>query len=201
MRPFEIAFGAAFLFLATLPIYATSWIAVTALSLYVFFSTDVVTSRRGATILLAATVPMLWSRLLFKLFSHFILAADASLVSWLIGTHRSGNLVGFADGSGELVILPSCSSLANVSLAFLCWITFSELVSHRKSTYDYLWCFLACFAVVSVNVLRLTILGSSEVSYLNFHNEWWNAVVNVIILGLIVGISALGVKRELFQRT
>jgi hypothetical protein len=199
VRPFEIAIGLGFLLFATLPIYATSWIAITALSLYVFFSSDAVSSRRGATILLATTVPMLWSRLLFKFFSHSILAVDASLVSWLLGTHRSGTLVEFADGSAQLAIFPGCSSLANVSLAFLFWITLSELVSHKKSAYDYLWCFLACLAVVAVNVSRMAMLGLSEGNYLSFHNEWADAVVNVIILVLIFGISALGVRRELFQ--
>jgi hypothetical protein len=124
----------------------------------------------------------------------------ASPVSWFLGTHHSGTFVGFADGSGELVIHPGCSSLTNVSLAFLCWITLSELVSHRKSAYDYLWCLLACLAVVAVNVSRIAVLGSSEANYLTFHTEWWDAVVNIIILGLVVGISALGVRRELFQR-
>ena len=61
--------------------------------------------------------------MLFQLFANFILAVDASLVSWLLGTHRTGNLVEFADKSGQLVIFPACSSLANVSLAFLCWVT------------------------------------------------------------------------------
>jgi len=196
----EIALGAGFLLLVILPISAASWIAVTGLSLYILFSTDVDGSRRGATILLAATVPMLWSRILFQFFAHYILAADALLVSWVLGTHQSGNLVEFADHSAELAIFPACSSLANVSLAFLCWVTFSQLVSHKKSGYDYLWCLLACLAVVVVNVSRMAILAISEGNYLSFHNEWGDLVGNVIILGLIVGISALGVRRELFQR-
>jgi exosortase/archaeosortase family protein len=127
------------------------------------------------------------------------LAADASLVSWLLGTHRTGNLVEFADRSGQLVIFPACSSLANVSLAFLCWVTLSQLVSHRKSPSDLFWCLLACIAVIAVNVIRMTILGLSDWHYATFHNEWGDATANVIILVLIVGISALGVRRELVQ--
>ena len=187
IRSFEIALGAGFVFLVILPIGQLSWIGVTVLSFISFSLTDVATSRRGATILLATTVPMLWSRALFNFFANSILAADASLVSWLIGTHRTGNLVEFADKSGQLVIFPACSSLANVSIAFLCWVTFSELVSHRKSGKDFLWCSLACLAVVAVNVSRMAILGLSEDNYLNFHNQWGDAVANLIMLGLIVG--------------
>jgi hypothetical protein len=200
VHAFEIALGAGFIFLVILPIAPLSWIAVTGLSLYILFSTDVDESRRGALILLATTVPVFWSRLLFQFFASPILAADATLASWLLGTHRTGNLVEFADHSGQLVIFPPCSSMANVSLAFLCWVTLSQIVSHKKSNYDFLWCLLACAAVVAVNVTRLSILGLSEWHYVTFHNQWSDAVVNLVTLGLIVGVSALGVRRELLQR-
>jgi hypothetical protein len=197
----ELALGAVFVLLVILPIGSLSWIAVIGLSLYILVSTDVATSRRGAFILLATTVPMLWSQILFRFFANLILAADASLVSWLLGTHRTGSLVEFADRSGQLVVFPPCSSLPNVSLAFLCWVTLSQLVCHRKSIYDLFWCLLACGAAVAVNVTRLAICGLSQWHYATFHNAWSDAVANIIILGLIVGISALGIRRELFQRT
>ena len=196
----EVAFGAGFVFLVGLPIGPLSWIAVTGLCLYILVSTDVATSQRGAFILLATTVPLLWSRLLFQFFANLILGVDASLVSWLLGTQRTGNLVEFANGSAQLVILPACSSLANVSLAFLCWVTLSQLMCHKKSVYDLLWCLLACASVVAVNVTRMAISGLSQWHYATFHSYWGDTVANVIILGLVVGISALGVRRELFQR-
>jgi hypothetical protein len=196
----ELALGAGFAVLAILPIGPLSWIAVTGLSLYVFVSTDIDTSRRGAIILFATTVPMLWSRMLFQFFANFILAVDASLVSLLLGTQRTGNFVEFADHSSQLVILPSCSSLANVSLALLCWVTLSQLVSHKRSIYDFFWCLLACAAVIAVNVARITICGLSEWHYAIFHSQWSDVVTNIIILCLIGGICALGVRRELFQR-
>jgi hypothetical protein len=197
----ELALGAGFAVLVILPIGPLSWIAVTGLSLYILLSSDVATSRRGAAILLATTVPMLWSRVLFQFFANLILAVDASLVSWLLGTHRTGNLVEFADHSAQLVILPACSSLANVSLAFLCWVTLSQLVCHKRSVYDLLWCLIACAAVVTVNVARITISGFSEWHYATFHSQWGDAVAGMIMLVLIGGISALGVRRELFELT
>ena len=196
----EVALGAGFVFLVILPIGSLSWIAVTGLCLYILVSKDVATSRRGAFILLATTVPLLWSCLLFQFFASLILGVDASLVSWLLGTHRTGDLVEFADGSAQLVILPACSSLANVSLAFLCWVTLSQLTCHKKSVCDLLWCLLSCASVVAVNVTRMSISGLSQWHYATFHSYWGDAVANVIILGLVVGISALGVRRELFQR-
>jgi hypothetical protein len=200
IRSSEFVIGAGFVLLVILPIGPLSWLAVTALSLYIITSTNVASSRRGAFILLAATVPMLWSRLLFQFFANLILQIDASLVGWILGTHRTGAIVGFADGSGVLVILPACSSLANVSLAFLCWVTVSQLVSHKKSPYDLLWCLLACISVIAVNVTRISVEGLSQWHYATFHSPWGDAVGNTIILGLLVGLSVLGVRRELFQR-
>ena len=200
VRSSELAMGTGFVFLVILPIGPLSWIAVTALSLYIIISTNVSTSRRGAFILLAATVPMLWSRLLFQFFANLILQIDASLVSWILGTHRTGDIVEFADGSGVLVILPSCSSLANVSLAFLCWVTVSQLVCHKKSAYDLLWCLMACISVIAVNVTRISVEGLSQWHYATFHSPWGDAVGSIIIFGLIVGFSVLGVRRELFRR-
>ena len=200
LRSPELAIGAGFILLVILPIGPLSWLAVTALSLYVIFSANAVSSRRGAFILLATTVPMLWSRLLFQFFSNLILQIDASLVGWILGTHRTGDIVEFADGSGVLVILPSCSSLANVSLAFLCWITVSQLVCHKRSAYDLLWCLVACISVIAMNVTRVSVQGLSQWHYATFHSPWGDAVGNTIILGLIVVFSVLGVRRELFQR-
>jgi hypothetical protein len=200
IRSSEFAIGAAFVVLVVLPIGPLSWLAVTALGLYLIISTDVPSSRRGALILVATCVPMLWSRLLFQFFADLILRIDASLVSWLLHTHRSGDIVDFADGSGVLVILPACSSLANVSLAVLCWVTVSQSVDHKRSAYDLLWCLMACISVVAVNVTRISFMGLSQWHYATFHSASGAAVANMIILGLIVGFCAIGVRRELFQR-
>jgi hypothetical protein len=200
VRLSELAMGAGFVFLVILPVGPLSWLAITALSLYVIFSAKVASSQRGALILLATTIPMLWSRLIFQFFANLILQIDASLVGWILGTHRTGDIVGFADGSGSLVILPSCSSIANVSLAFLCWVTLSQLVCHKRSPYDLLWCLAACVSVVAVNVTRISIQGLSQWHYATFHSSWGDAAGNTIILGLMVGFSLLGVRRELFRR-
>jgi len=157
--------------------------------------------RTGAIILLATTVPMLWSLLLFNFFANFILGIDASFVGWLLGTHRTGNVVDFADNSGALVILRPCSSLANMSLAFLCWVTISQSVRHRWSPRDALWCLLACMSVIAVNVTRMSLMGLSQWHYQAVHNQWGDTVSNLIIVGLTIGISLLGVRHELFSRT
>lgn len=200
VHPFELGIGATFIILVILPIGPLSWFAVAALCLYVILSKSVASTRRGALILLATTVPMLWSRLIFQFLANLILQIDASFVAWILGTQRTGDIVEFADGSGVLVILPACSSLANVSIAFLCWVTVSQWICHKRSAYDVLWCFMACISVVAVNATRISIQGLSQWHYATFHSSWGDAMANMIILALIVGCSVLGVRRELFQR-
>ena len=198
----DLAIGVVALALIALPLGGLSWIAVSGLALYILLFTDPDQStRRGAVILLATTVPMVWSRLLFRLFANFILEIDASLVGWLLGADRTGNMVRFANDSGYLVIMPPCSSLANMSLAFLCWITVSEFAGHRRALSDLGWCLLACGSVLVVNVGRLSAMGISLRHYEAIHSQIGSAVTDAMILTLTLGWSFLGVRRELFSRT
>lgn len=201
IRQSDLAVGIPILALVALPIAGLSWFGVTALALYIILCTNRSSPRqRGAFILLATAVSMLWSRLLFAFLCKPILDIDAALASWLSGTPRVGNMVRFADNSGYLVILPACSSFGNVSLAFLTWVLVSQSVGHRWSARDIFWCLLACASVILVNVGRLSIMSTDINQFAAVHNQWGNAVANVIILILIISISTLSVRRELLSR-
>jgi hypothetical protein len=201
IRPSDWAIGAGFLVLVSLPIGHFSWLAVTGLGLYILvFANTLASRRRGALILLATTVPMLWSRVLFNLFANLLLEIDASLVAWLLGTSRTGNMVRFANDDGYLVVLPACSSVANMSLSFLCWMTACVWLRHRWSPQDILWGFLACGSVAAVNVGRLSLMGLNQEIFEIVHGPWGEAAANVIMLALALGFTVLGVRRELFSR-
>jgi hypothetical protein len=201
IRSADLAVAVVFLGLVSLPIYPLSWVAVTGLSFYIFlFAKGGPERTRGAVILLALTVPMLWSRLLFQFFAKTILNIDASLVASLLGTERLGNMVKFADGSGYMVVLPACSSLANMSFAFLCWISVTQWAKHSWSTADIFWSLLACGSVIAVNVTRISLMGLSRSHYEAIHSQWGDLVTNTIMLVLMVGVSVFGARRELFAR-
>jgi hypothetical protein len=198
----DLVVGVVALVLIALPIGGLSWIAVGGLALYILLFTDAdQPMRRGALILLATTVPMFWSRLLFQYFANSILEIDASLVGWLLGTERTGNMVRFANDSGYLVIFPACSSLANMSLAFLCWITVSEFMGHRRALGDLWYCLLACSSVLAINVGRMSLMGISVRHYEAIHSQIGDAVANAMIIIVTLGWSLLGVRREFFART
>src|SRR5262245_46442973 len=104
IRPLDLVVAAVFLPFAIVPSYPLSWVAVTGLSLYILLSANDGAERRGALILLALAFPMLWSRLFFQFFARPLLALDATMVTWLLGTEQVGNLVRFADNSGYIMI-------------------------------------------------------------------------------------------------
>jgi hypothetical protein len=83
IRPLDLILGLALLLAIALPIGALSWLAITILCLYVLLFTDPSSSRqRGALILLATTVPVLWSQLLFRYFASFVLDGGALTRLW-----------------------------------------------------------------------------------------------------------------------
>jgi hypothetical protein len=201
IRPADLGVAALFLVLVTLPIFSLSWVAITGLSLYiVVFARGNDERTRGAVTLLALTVPMLWSRILFQFFAGPILKIDASLAAFLLNTERVGNMVGFRDGSGFMVVLPACSSFSNMALALLGWISISQWMKHRWSLMDIFWSLLACLSVIVINVTRISLMGISRQYFEVFHGPIGNTATNLLILGAIVGISLLGVRRELHQR-
>jgi hypothetical protein len=198
----DLCIGVIALALIALPIGGLSWIAVSGLALYILFFTDSdLPMRRGSLILLATTVPMFWSRLLFKFFANFVLQIDASFVAWLLGTERTGNMVRFASDSGYLVIFQPCSSLANMSLAFLSWITVSEFMGRRRALSDLWLCLSVCGSVLAINVGRMSLMGISPRHYEVIHSQIGDAVTNTVVLVAILGWSFLGVRRELFSCT
>jgi exosortase/archaeosortase family protein len=201
LRPLDLVVAAIFLLFVALPVFPLSWVGVTGLSVYILFFAKANADRvRGALILLALTAPMLWSRLLFQMFAKTILNIDASLVSLLLGTDRSGNMVRFVDNSGYMVVMPRCSSLANMSLALLCWATITQWVRHRWRAADIAWGTLACFTVIAVNVSRISIMGLSRNNYDYMHSDWGDLITNSIMLVLMVAVTVLGARREIFSR-
>jgi len=198
----DLVVAAVFLPFVIVPSYPLSWVAVTGLSLYIlFFANDGGERRRGALILFALTFPMLWSRLFFQFFARPLLALDATMVTWLLGTEQIGNTVRFADNSGYMVISPACTSFANISYVFVCWITVTQWANHRWSSIDLLWTSLACASLVAINISRIALTGLSRWHFEMFHNQYEEMVLGTIFLCVIVGLSVLGARRELFSRT
>lgn len=177
------------------PVAPVSWLVLSGLSIYMIRTSSPSSfEQRGAWILFALTVPMFWGRLLFAAFSDTILRGDATLVGWLVGTPRIGNAIQFADGSGFLWIAPACSSLANVSLAILCWITLAKVKDRPSSWRDAGWILAAACAVIVVNVIRIGLLGLYREDFELIHGPVGATVTSLLILAVTVAICQFGTR-------
>lgn len=180
-----------------LPIPSMSWLAITAMALYLMARPlgDDALGRAGA-ILLAMTVPLLWSRVLMSIFGDLILNIDASMVSWLVGTSRNGNVVPFADGSGAMWIAPSCSSLSNLSLAILCSVLFMNYTATSWSRQTLMVALCTCMAVVAINVVRIGLIGLYPAQFELIHGEIGATLAGWLTTLAIVAITYYGLKQR-----
>jgi len=181
-------------FLAPAP--PLSWLGLSGFCAYIVVSSPSGSSHsRGAWIVLALTVPMFWSRIAFLLMSDVILRFDAVLVSLILGTSRTGNAIAFADGWGYFWIAPACSSLANISLALLCWVLVTQTLGRNRHV-GLRYCFLAIAAVVAINIARLSATGISRAHYELIHGPIGNLTVGWFIFAATLSICLYGATRE-----
>jgi len=198
----DLILGLAITAAVLVPSANASWIALTGLGLYGLHCFEPgAPARRAAFVIVAVTVPMFWSRLVFEMLSDLILQADTILVSLIVGTERVGNTIEFADNSGYLFILPGCSSLANVSLAVLGWALFTQALTRRPSLKDVWWCLAACAAVIVINVTRIALMGLHPEHFELLHGAVGASVASFLGLAVIVGINLIRVRSELFARS
>jgi hypothetical protein len=202
----DAVIGLGVLAMTILPFPKLGWLALTVLSLYMLCVSSARSSRRrGALIALAVTGPMLWGRVLLDIFGPAILQADAILVSTVIGTDRVGNVFSGAVGSDgmstQFVIYPACSSVHGMSIAFLAWITISNTLGIAGSARQLVWGLLAALSVLAVNVSRLSLIGLFPAHYSAIHGSPGGDIAAWLSLALVVAISLLSVRREVFVRT
>ncbi len=160
LRRFDFAVGALAAISFLVPVPALALVAVSAICLYLVVAAQTPQPLgRGARILLAATLPLLWVRLLLATVGNIFMSADATMVGLVVGTPVNGNAIQFADGSGFMVLGPDCSSLTNVSIAILCMVLFVEVKGCRWSWRIARFAVMGCAAAVAVNIARVSLIG------------------------------------------
>lgn len=197
----DVIVGIGFAVAVLVPSTPASWIALTILGLYIQRCFEPGSpGRRAAFVILAITVPMFWSRLVFAMLSDLILQADAILASLIVGTERIGNTFRFAGNQGYLFIGPPCSSLANVSLAVLGWVLFTQALTRRLSLMDVFWCLAACSAVIAINVTRIALIGLHREHFDLLHGAAGANIASFLTLAAIVGINLIRVRGDILAR-
>ncbi|WDR06503.1 hypothetical protein PSQ90_03265 [Devosia rhodophyticola] len=180
-----------------LPVPALSWLAYTILALSLLVrSTSGSALRRGAAILIAVSIPMFWARVAMSLFNDAILAADATLAAWAVGSERNGNLVPFADGSGAMWIAPGCSSFTNISLVILAFVGLVNVTSGRWSSSKLGLAVLTCALVVLINITRISLIGYYPGQFELIHGQVGADVAGWLTALLIVVVGFFAVRRD-----
>lgn len=181
--------------LCFLPITSMAWFLLTVFSLYVMVTSFKSVGRnayRAAWILLALTVPMFWSKIVFNLFSNYFLQIDAIFVSSITASERIGNLVAMPGGDGYLQISAPCSSVANISLTVLCWTLFTQIKGLRWAPINMLWCAFAGLSVLAVNVTRISLIGFFPERYELLHGPVGSTFTSWIVALVVMCICYQG---------
>ncbi|MCJ2011417.1 hypothetical protein [Methylobacterium sp. J-076] len=189
----RVFLGLAVIFL--LPVKFVAWIGLALLALEIVAKADKGSSAaKGGWILLAITVPMFWSKLVFSLFSTLLLQADTMLVSLVLGLERMGNVITLADGHTRLWIAAHCSSVANVSLTVLGWVLFQQLAGPRRAP-GLGWCALCCGLIVALNAARICLMGLFPQHYDLLHGAVGAGVASWLMVGTVFGTLSYGARR------
>ena len=199
IRPLDVGIACITLVLVALPVISLSWLCLSALSVYVYWTSPKGSlQRRSATIFFSICVPMLWGPTLLTVAAPPLLKIDAYLVSALMGTKQTGNVVAFIDGVHSMQIWPGCSSFHNISQAALAWIALSQILDRNLGLRDAFWCGLAIASAAAVNLGRLSLMAISQEYFDTVHGPIGAQVAGGLTIVLIAFICMIGQRRELF---
>lgn len=156
-------------------------------------------SYRIGAILLALTGPALWGMVCLKLFAPMLLGVDAQLAGWLAGLPVTGNIVGGEAGSWSIFIGSGCSSLHNISLVLLLWVTLVQLLRLRVTLGLILAGAGAVIAVATINIVRLSALATFPDHFALLHEGYGPELFglgSLMAAGLVIGFGIVASPRS-----
>jgi hypothetical protein len=128
----DLVIVAALCLLCFLPTSRMIWISAAGLAIYLWiFNGGSAKVRAAAVVLGALSVQELWGHVFFSLVALPLLRAETAAVGMILEAVRPGtvwqdNVITGPHGYG-IVVYSGCSSVHNLSLAMLCWLTISRL--------------------------------------------------------------------------
>jgi hypothetical protein len=196
-RPQDILVTAAACLLVFLPTSRMIWVAATGIALYLWIFNASDAKLRAAGIVLAAlSVQELWGHILFNLITHPLLRAETAVVGTMLEAARSGtvwqdNVITGPYGHG-IVIISSCSSFHNLSLALLCWVTVSRLWRQSWRARDFVIGGAIGATMILFNVVRLCLMGWNIDLYHYWHDGIGGEIFAIGASLTILSISLYG---------
>ena len=93
-----------------------------------------------------------------------------------------------------MLIAPYCSSVANISLAILCWVLFAQFRGLDWSLRSAAWCLLACLAVILINVVRIGLMVLHREQFDLIHGPIGAALANWLSIAAVLAICLWGTR-------
>ena len=197
MQPHDKAVASLTLALSFIPLNFASAIGLLLCGAYLAATSAKDSSdQRIAIIMIALTGPLIWGRFLLALIGPFLLGLDARLAGLLAGVPVQGNVVGLR-GGGSLYVALGCSSVHNMSLAVLLFVTLTQILRLRYTPILVLTGVGAALAMAIVNVLRLATLARFPQYFELMHTGWGGTLCGAISFVAAGAVIAGGVRAEL----
>jgi hypothetical protein len=174
-------------------------LAVTILALYFLVASADPKLRAAGGVLFGLSLNAAWGPRLIEMFSYYVVRIDAALVgsaltmTWPDVSWKE-NIVGI-QGGHSIIIYHSCSSLHNVSLGLLCWVSIKNLVRTDWRRSDVWVGLLVCTSVVALNVGRLYLAALSAENYAYWHGGTGEEIYNCVTTFMVLLISIWGARR------
>jgi len=190
----------------TIPSTTASWLVLAGYAALLVRDARLEPAQRvGALILLVTALRDPVVSATMHLLNEPLLALDAALAAaalapFVAGVHAEGNLVLGPDGA-RLVILTSCSSLANLSYALLFWFTVSLTLLPRLDWYAWSAAGAIACMLVAQNVARLALMATSDAGYEVIHGPSGRQVFEALMLLMVTGFTLLGVRYALAKQS
>ena len=181
-----------------IPSTTISWLCLAGFAGWLFKTSQTTYLRTTSAILLVLSLrdPLLSN--VSNLFNTEILAIDTFLVSMTLSVvdasiYQRSNLI-MGDDGVKLVILKGCSSLTNLSYAFLIWYSITKTYTTQITKQAWLALFIILSGIFACNMLRLTLMATSETNYHLLHNATSNSLQSVLMLFTVLFLSFWGAK-------
>lgn len=174
-RPRDFLVIAAFCLPVFLPTGKTIWIAGTGIAIYLsLFNAGDLKQRAAGIVLAALAVQELWGHILFNLITMPLLRAETAVVGTLMEAIRPGtawhdNAVSAPSGF-SIIIINSCSSFHNLSLALLCWVTISRMWHQTWRRRDFVFGAAIGVTMILFNVTRICLMSWNPAFYHYWHD-------------------------------
>jgi exosortase/archaeosortase family protein len=160
-----------------LPTSKMVWVAATGIAAYLWlFNRGDPKVRAAGVVLAALSVQELWGHIFFNLVTFPLLRAETAVVGTMLEVARPGtvwhdNAITGPNGYG-VVIINSCSSFHNLSLAMLCWLTVSRLRRQDWRVRDYVIGGVIGVTMILFNVVRICLMAWN----INLYHYWHDGI-------------------------